>query len=150
MSTLAPQEYFGKTLAFRVRKNVLLAVHATVPSDEDWQIVVGAVSSLQASQAMAHVVAVALANDAIPATQQRTQVASQVDYDRVRIALVGGGRAMRMAIKAFSLFYPWTRGFSLDALDSALTFVSVPDLGQAHRDLSELMQHFGNRTALEV
>ena len=104
-----------------------------------------AVAAVQASHALANVVAVSLTPEAIPSTRQRTIVSSLVDHDRLRIALVGGGRALRVVVKAFSLFFPRTRAFSLDEVDEALRFVGTEDLVLARRDLAELAAPFDRR-----
>jgi hypothetical protein len=143
MGNAAIADYFGETLAFRARANAVLAVHAKAPSDEEWLESITAVSTLQAAHELVRVVAVSLTPDAVPSTQQRTLVSTRVQYERVRIALVGGGSAMRMVVRAFSLFYPQTRAFPLDDVDAGLRFVSVPDPSLARRDLDELVKHFG-------
>lgn len=143
MSTTFEQEYLGKTLAFRRRANTVLAVHATAPSDDEWLLSIDAVCAVQASNAMASVVAVSLVPEAVPTTQQRTAVSARVDQQRVRIALIGGGRALRMVVKAFSLFYPQTKAFALDEIDVAMRFASGVSPAVGRHDLDDLAQHFG-------
>lgn len=125
----------------------MLVVHATTPADDEWLRCLDAVSGSQASNDMVYVVAVCLSPEAIPTTPQRTMVSARVDQARVRIALVGGGRTLRMVVKAFSLFYPQSRAFPLDGVDAALRYLDGPSVESGRRDLEELAKHFGRRLA---